>query len=60
MNNYKKYGFLIIKNKTLRSYIQNVKDIYLNNLKRFGKDQKVNRELIKRFADHPNISSIYF
>lgn len=60
MNNYKKYGFLIIKNKTLRSYIQNAKEIYLNNFKkRFGNDPKVNRELIKRFADHPNVSSIY-
>ena len=60
MNSFNKDGFMVIKNKTIKSYIHKSKEIYINQFKkRFGDDPKTNRELIKRFADHPYVSSIY-
>lgn len=60
MNNFQNDGFLIIKNKTIKSKIAETKSIFVKEFsKRFKKDANTNRELIKRFADHPHISSIF-
>jgi len=60
MNKFKKDGFLLIQNKTIKSQINNAKDIFIKYFKkRFGNNPTTNRELIKRFSDHPYVSSIY-
>ena len=55
-----KNGFIIIKNKTIRNYCKNAKKIFDKDFsKKFIDNPAVNRELIKRFADHLFISSIF-
>jgi len=60
LNNFKKEGFLVVKNKVIKSHIIKAKTIFKKDFSsRFGKNTSINRELIKRFTDHPFISSIY-
>ena len=59
MNDFNKNGFIVIKNKTIRLLVSEAKKLFIKEFKsRFGSNISSNRELIKRFADHPYISSI--
>jgi ectoine hydroxylase-related dioxygenase (phytanoyl-CoA dioxygenase family) len=56
----KKNGFLIVRNRTIISQVKKSKKIFHEKFKtKFVNNFKINRELIKRFADHPFISSIF-
>lgn len=60
MSNLNKNGFLIVKNQTIRSQVKKASKIFKNQFKKkFSKNPVMNREIVKRFADHPFISSIY-
>lgn len=60
MSDLNKNGFLIVKSQTIRSHVNEAKKIFENQFKKkFSNDEVVNREIIKRFADHPFVSSIY-
>ena len=60
MNDLNKIGFLIVKNQTIRSQVKQANKIFKDSFKKkFSNDPVINREIIKRFADHPFISSIY-
>ncbi len=60
MNDLNKNGFLIVKNHTIRSRVKKASKIFKNQFKKnFSKNSVINREIIKRFADHPLVSSIY-
>ena len=59
MYNFNKDGFIIIKNRLLKLHISQAKDLFIKEFKsRFGPNISSNRELIKRFADHPYISTV--
>ena len=60
MNDLKKFGFLIVKNRTIRAQAKKAYALFKNSFERkFSNSPVINREIIKRFADHPLISSIY-
>ena len=60
MNDLKKFGFLIVKNRTIRAQVKKAYALFKNSFERkFSNSPVINREIIKRFADHPLISSIY-
>jgi hypothetical protein len=60
IDDLKKFGFLIVKNSTIRSQIKQANKIFNNQFKKkFASNPLINRQLIKRFADHPFIQSIY-
>jgi hypothetical protein len=60
MNNLNKIGFLIVKNQTIVSQVEKANKIFKNQFKKkFSNNPVINREIVKRFADHPFISSIY-
>ena len=50
----------LFKNKKLREKLLEARAIFENNFAIFfGNSGEVNREIIKRFADHPKVSSIF-
>ena len=60
MNDLNKFGFLIVKNQKIRSQVKEACKIFKNQFKKkFSNNPVTNREIVKRFADHPLISSIY-
>jgi len=60
MNDLNKIGFLIVKNQTIRSQVKKVSKIFKNQFKKnFSKNPVINREIVKRFADDPFVSSIF-
>jgi len=60
MNDLKKFGFLIVKNRTIRAQAKKAYLLFKNSFERkFSNSPVINREIVKRFADHPLISSIY-
>jgi hypothetical protein len=57
---FHKYGWVVVQNSKISNVVKNARKIFLNNFKsRFRENASVNRELIKRFGDHPSVSSIY-
>ena len=60
MNNLIKNGYLIVKNRTIRAQVKKAYLLFKNSFEiKFSNDPLTNREIIKKFADHPFISSIY-
>jgi hypothetical protein len=59
-DSFNELGWAIIKNEKIFELVHSVKKIFIDDFKsRFGKKTSLNRELIKRFGDHPSVSSIY-
>jgi hypothetical protein len=59
-DSFEELGWTIIKNEKISDLVNDIKKIFIDDFKsRFTKDPKPNRELIKRFGDHPSVSSIY-
>lgn len=62
-NNNRDYldnGFLVVKHEGIQKKISHAKDLFENIFKpKFSEDSLFNRELIKRFADHPFVASIF-
>jgi len=60
MSNLINNGYLIVKNQTIRSEVKKANKIFKDSFKKkFSNDPSTNREIIKKFADHPFISSIF-
>jgi type I restriction-modification system DNA methylase subunit len=60
-NNYRTNGWFILKLPEFEQKIKNIKKIFLKTYySKFTTDVESNRELIKRFVDHPDVlNAIY-
>lgn len=60
MHCFKNDGFTVVKANFLTQEVAAARDLFCTQFEtRFGGDPSVNREIIKRFADHPFVVSIF-
>lgn len=58
--NFQKNGYAVIKRENLRDAVADAKEIFETTYQsKFSKNPLYNRELIKRFADHPSVASLF-